>query len=239
MPNRQAAARLDARTAEPDFISGTDIPAAPAFIDALAQAAAAPSLKKGERTRRRVLWATAIELARTSFADLNMDQIAQTAAVSRAALYQYVGSKEDAVRAVLSDFNARTLNISVATDRSAGVLDAIRRTNRYYIDYFAKNAVFMERVRELRAVMPEMIAEKQRVNREWAARVIAHVQRVNPTALPAETLKLRVFALECMIDDVLRELFVIENPDIQACAPNLDALAEELSLIWHKVLYQP
>jgi hypothetical protein len=34
-------------------------------------------------------------------------------------------------------------------------------------------------------------------------------------------------------------LFVIENPDIQACAPNLDALAEELSLIWHKVLYQP
>ena len=40
-----------------------------------------------------------------------------------------------------------------------------------------------------------------------------------------------------MIDDVLREIFVIRNPDLVHAARDLDALALELSAIWHKVLY--
>lgn len=213
------------------------VPEASSFIDMLAEEAAAPGLRKGERTRRRVLWATASELSQTHFAELSMDQIARTAEVSRAALYQYVGSKDEAVRAVLNDFQARTLEIPLAATRSAEVLDTIRRTNRYYIDYYAKNAVFMERVRELRDIMPELIAEKQRVNREWAEKVVAHVRRHRPSALPETTLKLRVIALECMIDDMLRELFVIANPDIRTVAQDLDELAAELASIWFAVLY--
>ncbi|MGL4974452.1 MAG: hypothetical protein ACRC56_04095, partial [Bosea sp. (in: a-proteobacteria)] len=57
------------------LIAGTTIPAAPSFVDLLALEAAEVGLRKGERTRRRVLWATASELAVTRFAALNMDQI--------------------------------------------------------------------------------------------------------------------------------------------------------------------
>ena len=212
-------------------------PIAPSFIDLLAERQTEPGLRKGERTRRRVLWATAAELAATSFAALSMDQIASTADVSRAALYQYVGSKEDAVRMVLTDFHALSLTGLGQTSSNNDVFETILRTNRYYIDYFAKNAVFMERVRELRDALPELIAEKQRVNRAWAARVAGHVNRHRQVPMPAASLRLRVFALECMIDDVLRELFVIGNPDIRASCADLDFLASELSSIWMTLLY--
>lgn len=219
------------------FQGAADFPAAPTFTELLSQEANEPGLKKGDRTRRRVLLATAVALAATPFAALNMDQIAKTADVSRAALYQYVGSKDDAVRAVLNNFHSRTLSFPAAVKGAREPLDAIFRTNRYYIDYFAKNAVFMERIRELHQIMPELIAEKQRVNREWAARVMRHAIRHRREPLPRASLHLRVLALECMIDDVLREIFVIRNPDLVEAAQDMDALAFELSAIWHRVLY--
>ena len=216
---------------------GAELPAAPSFIDLLADEAADASLRKGERTRRRVLWATAAALADTSFAQLNMDQIAQAADVSRAALYQYVGSKEDAVRTVLTDFQSRTIAIPLQATRGATPRETILRTNRYYIDYFAKNAAFMERVRELHAVMPELIQEKQRVNRAWAERVARNAARHGASDLPPETLRLRAYLLECLIDDTLREIFVIGNPDMTEAARDLDVLAEELTRIWFLTLF--
>lgn len=40
-----------------------------------------------------------------------------------------------------------------------------------------------------------------------------------------------------MVDDILREIFVIRNPDIIAAAPDREALVQELSAIWFKALY--
>lgn len=219
--------------------AGGEIPDAPDFIDLLAAEAAAPGLRKGERTRRRVLWATARQLAATTFAQLNMDQIAQAADVSRAALYQYVGSKDDAVRAVLTDFQSRTIAIPREATRGATPREAIWRTNRYYIDYFLKNAALMERVRELHTLMPELLAERQRVNREWAQRLVRNALRHGPPGVSEERLRLRAHLLECMIDDVLRELFVVGNRDIATAAADRDVLAEEVTRIWFKTLFEP
>src|SRR5260370_40132304 len=54
-----------------------DFPTAPTFTELLSQEANEPGLRKGDRTRRRVLLATAAALAETPFAALNMDQIAK------------------------------------------------------------------------------------------------------------------------------------------------------------------
>lgn len=236
----KTACRADSHPEEPvsAMIAGTDIPAAPRFTDSLDTAAREPGLRKGERTRRRVLWATAMGLTQASYAALSMDHIAEIAEISRAALYQYVGSKDDAVRVVLTAFQSQTLVLVDRPGRQMQPYDRILRTNRYYIDYFAKNAVFMERVRELHNIMPEIIREKQRVNRLWAERVMAHAIRHRGTRLDRVSLKLRVLALECMIDDVLRELYVIRNPDFDEAAKDPARLAEELTVIWFNALYQ-
>lgn len=213
------------------------MPTAKEFSELLAEAAEATGLRKGERTRRRVLWATAVGLRRTSFAVLSMDTIAEIAGISRAALYQYFASKEEAVRAVLTDFNERTLAMSVGAAGARDPRETVERTNRYYIDYFARNAVFMERIRELREIMPDLISAKQEVNRRWAQKVGAHVARHRTTPLDPFSLRIRVMALECMIDDVLREIWVIANPDFVEMASDLDRLSRELSDIWYRTLY--
>lgn len=218
--------------------SGRDGKPAPGLTELLEAAATAPSLRKGERTRRRIIWASAVALEQATFAQLSMDRIAEIAAVSRAALYQYVDSKEEAVRLVLLALQDLTLAMPSGNPVSRSPLEAIIETNRYYIDYFEKNAIFMERVRELRGTMPDLIAEKQRVNRRWAERVLAHAIRHRPVPLDPARLKLRVLAMECMIDDVLREIFVIRNPDIIEAAADRHLLVQELSIIWFRSLYE-
>lgn len=217
---------------------GQDGKPAPRLTELLEAEASETGLRKGERTRRRIVWASAVALEQASFAHLSMDRIAEIAAVSRAALYQYVASKEEAVRLVLLALQDLTLAMPSGGAVGRSPLEAIIVTNRYYIDYFEKNAVFMERVRELRETLPELIAEKQRVNRRWAERVLAHAVQHRPSPLDPARLKLRIFAMECMVDDILREIFVIRNPDIIAAAADREALIQELSAIWFKALYE-
>ena len=213
-------------------------PEAPAFADLLTAEAAAPGLRKGERTRRAVRAATVRCLVRAPYAELSMDMIAAEAGVSRAALYQYFKSKEDAVRDVLTDFQERTLFIPRAGEPGLDLIDRIARTNRYYVDYFARNAVLMERVRELRDTLPELIAGKQRVNARWAKRVAEHARKHARRPIPPAALTLRILAMECMIDDVLREIHVIGNPVFAPYRDDPDTLVAELSRIWLKAVYE-
>ncbi|SEE67335.1 transcriptional regulator, TetR family [Rhizobiales bacterium GAS191] len=222
---------------EDAVIPGTDIPRAPSFIEVLEREAAEDGLRKGERTRRQIRAATARSLSETRYAALSMEQIALQAGVSRAALYQYVPSKEESVRDVLTDFHRRTITMPAAATSGKDVFDTIARTNRYYIDYFAKNAIFMERVRELRDEIPELIRERQRVNTAWARRVADHVRRHGRRRLAPAALTLRILALECMIDDVLRETYVIHNPAFAKFTGDEDGLARELAAIWFNGLY--
>lgn len=142
------------------------------------------------------------------------------------------------MRNVLADFQLRTIEMPRAATNGRDVCDTIRRTNRYYIDYVAKYAVLMERIREARDALPELLATKQRVNVSWARRIWNHARRRGRARLTGDALMLRVLALECMVDDVLREIFVIRNPALVAAARSLDALAEQLSAIWHNALYE-
>lgn len=235
----KAAQQKQARTVTErgSLASAKPAKVAPGLIEVLEVAAAEPGLRKGERTRRRVVWASAVALERTPFAQLSMNDIAEIADVSRAALYQYVTSKEEAAKLVLLALQDLTLTMPNARSGGRSPLEAIVSTNRYYIDYFEKNAIFMERVRELREIMPELLAEKQRVNRRWAERIMAHVTKHRRKPLDPVKLKLRVLAMECMIDDVLRELFVIRNPDVIEVAQDREAFIQQLSIVWLNALY--
>lgn len=227
------------KTRRLDQIEKAVAPVAASLMDVLAELAGEAGLRKGERTRREVRAAIARCLAVTSYADLSMDQIAIEAGISRAAVYQYFQSKEDAVRDVLSDFQKRVLLIPRMAQPGRSIFESILSVNRYYIDYFATNAIYMERIREVRHVLPELIAERQRVNAEWARRVVGHARRHGNSSTPAATLMLRALALECMIDDTLREVFVVGNLSFREVASNRDVLAHELTEIWFRSLYNP
>lgn len=208
-----------------------------AFTEILRVRADEPGLRKGERTRRLVRWATAQCLVREPYAALSIDMIVREASVSRPAFYQYFKSKADVVRDVLGEFQRSLPEMLTARVADLGLFPAVCATNRIYIDFVQLNAPLMHRISELREEMPELIAARQKLNAVHAARIAAAVRRYSGTVPPTDRLAIRIHALEFMVDDFLRELFVIRNPNLAGIEKDFDALAYELSIIWFRTLF--
>jgi AcrR family transcriptional regulator len=207
------------------------------FLEQLVAAAAEAGLRKGERTRRRIRWAAARALMEAPYAELSVDGICAGIAVTRTAFYVYYPSKADLVREVLTDFQHSVLVIrgARATDPRAGIVAA----NRAFWEFVRLNAPLMERIRELRDELPELIAERQRVNALWAARIARSVRRHSRTTVPEAALIVRIHAVIFMVEDFAREVFVIRNPNLAAFGDDCDLLVSELSEVWYRALYAP
>lgn len=195
---------------------------------------------KGERTRATIRWAIAALLEESGYALFSLDSVAKKAGVSRPAIYQYYSNKRDCVFDVLSEFlNLVYQFVENDTDKKrvkpGDLLTAVTATNRKYIAFYRQNAVLIERVRELREEIPELIAIQQDVNRRWAERLADHI--VHHTKHSAKHALLTAYALESMIDDFLRELFVLKNPHLAGMKLGDQALARGLSEIWIRAAY--
>ena len=199
-----------------------------------------PGFTKGERTRATIRWATAAILEGAGYASFSLDVVARKANVSRPTIYQYYANKRDCVFDVLSEFLTIVFQFVERTGKARrskthDLLTLVTDVNREYIAFYRENAALMERVRELRQDIPELISLQQDVNRKWAERLAAHISRGGPLS-PKQAL-LTAYALESMIDDFLRELFVLKNPHLAALNLSDEALAESLSGVWVRAAY--
>lgn len=199
-----------------------------------------PDLTKGERTRATIRWATVAILEGTGYASFSLDMVARKAEVSRPTIYQYYGNKRDCVFDVLSEFLTIVFqfverNGKGKRAKTVDLLAMVTDVNREYIAFYRENAALVERVRELRQEIPELISLQQDVNRKWAERLAAHISRNGP--LPAKLALLTAYALESMIDDFLRELFVLKNPHLAALNLSDEALAQGLTGVWVRAAY--
>ncbi len=199
-----------------------------------------PGLTKGERTRAAIRWATAAILEGTGYASFSLDMVARKAEVSRPAIYQYYANKRDCVFDVLSEFLTIVFqfverNGKARRAKTNDLLTLVTDVNREYIAFYRENAALVERVRELRQDIPELISLQQDVNRKWAERLAAHISKNGPLS-PKQAL-LTAYALESMIDDLLRELFVLKNPHLAALNLSDEALAQGLTGVWVRAAY--
>lgn len=194
-----------------------------------------PSFTKGERTRATIRWATAAILESTGYASFSLDMVARKADVSRPSIYQYYANKRDCVLDVLSEFLTIVFQFVESTGKTrrakpGDLLTLVTDVNREYIAFYRENAALVERVRELRQDIPELISLQQDVNRKWAERVAGRICK-DGTLTPKQAL-LTAYALESMIDDFLRELFVLKNPHLAGLNLSDEALAQALSGVW-------
>jgi AcrR family transcriptional regulator len=210
------------------------------YVGVLALRINDPAFTKGERTRATIRWATAAMLEDTGYASFSLEGVAARAEVSRPTIYQYYANKRDCVFDVLSEFLTVVFQF-VERDGKArraktdDLLTVVTRTNREYIAFYRENATLVERVRELRQDIPELIAVQQGVNQKWAGRLASHICKNGP--LSARQALFTAYALESMIDDFLRELFVLKNPHLAALNLSDDALAQSLSEVWVRAAY--
>src|SRR5690606_29851449 len=80
------------------------------YGEAIAVEARAPGLRKGERTRLRLLAATAGLLQSTYFHTLRVTDICRRARVSQGTFYLYFTDRNDIVATLLADFAARVFD---------------------------------------------------------------------------------------------------------------------------------
>ncbi|WP_167387503.1 TetR/AcrR family transcriptional regulator [Paraburkholderia susongensis] len=206
------------------------------FVGRMARLAEEPGLKKGERTRRQLKLAAAQCLETSTLGELGMDQIAAIAGVSRPTIYLYFRSVDDLTREVLSDFREMTLDVLAQARVSSNVEESIHQTNVAYVEHYARNSALMERVRELMSKDPEILLDRQRVNSLWTRKILSRVKKAGTSDVTEQALELRIHCLGSMVDDVLREAFVVRNPAFALANVDSEAFAHELTAIWKRVL---
>jgi AcrR family transcriptional regulator len=212
------------------------------YLDYLLSRSEDEGMLKSERTRATIRWATVAVLEDTGYASFSLDVVARKAGVSRPTIYQYYANKHDCVLDVMAEFLSVVVEFverDNGAKRIAGddLLAVVTNTNRDYIAFYRANATLVERVRELRQDIPELIGLQQDMNRKWAERLAKHISR--HSSLSAKQALFTAFALESMVDDFLRELFVLKNPHLAALGLSDDALARAISEVWVRAAYAP
>ena len=206
------------------------------FADELAARAATRPMRKGERTQALLRWATVVVLEERRPAEVSIELITERAGVSRAAFYQYFDSGLAVIRDVLLEFQRSLISRMDAVPRGPDAYASIIATHRMYVPYYAVNAALIEAIRELHGSMPELYAEKDAVNEVWAQRIAASAARARRTRVTPRLL-LEVYALQSMVDDLLRQIYVLGNRNIILLAPDQESLIITISDLWHRALY--
>jgi AcrR family transcriptional regulator len=201
------------------------------FLTLLRERSESLALTKGERTRATIRWATVATLEKNGYGSFSLDTVAIEAGVSRPTIYQYYSNKRDCVLDVLTEFlNVVFQFVDRGNKSDQGLMNSVIQTNRDYIAFYRENATLVERVRELRQDIPELIEIQQDINRKWAQRLAKNITR--NSSLSSKQALFTAYALESMIDDFLREMFVLKNPHLAALGLSDDALATSLSEVW-------
>lgn len=208
------------------------------FGDALAAASVADGLRKGERTRLRLLAATADLLQTTFFHSLRVSDICARARVSQGTFYLYFTDKADIVASLLSDFAATVFD--ALDEASAGAGDAhaaIHAPTLAYVRIFRFNRGLLRCLTQMTEESGEFERIYRDLNAGWNRRAARAIEARLGEVGAAETALAMAYALSSMVDEFLANLYVREDPRLAFLADRPDEAAAILSRLWYRAVY--
>ena len=197
--------------------------------------AAAP---KTQRTRLRLMAATAALLQQRGFHALRVADCAEQAGVAHGTFYRYWPDRTAATQEALTDFMA---TISARRPPRAGgkpLYERIVASNRYYVGVYRRNAGLMRCLMQLGNSDPDFARIGQQANLALARRVLRAWEREEPAirALPEPEKMARALACIAMVEGVLRDLYV--RPAIEPLnVMREEEVADLLSACWFRTLF--
>ena len=215
-----------------------------AFAGVLAAAAVA-GRRKSERTRLKLLAATAALLdAAGDPAALRVADIADRAGVAHGTFYRYFADRAAAVEVVAAAFCdfLRTRLASGRGGEDAGA-DRARAATAAYVRAFRANAGLMRCLMSLGDDQAPLRARFEALNADWNACTAAAIARRRarpPAGAPAvddqavAALLPTAYALGGMVDAFLAELYLRRNPALAALAEDEPAVVDLLTRLWHR-----
>jgi AcrR family transcriptional regulator len=203
------------------------------FQRVLAAQARQSRLRKGERTRLRLLAATAAELQRCHVHTLRVTDIAAGAGVAAGTFYLYFRDRGEAAEAMLDAFARHVFEaLEAAALPGDGLEASVHATTRAYVHRFAANPGLFRALMQMTETSARFEAIYRELNARWNRRTAAAIARRRGRAAPSEAELLTAYALGGMVDEFLANLYVRRDPTLEARIDSPDEAAEVLAATW-------
>jgi AcrR family transcriptional regulator len=199
------------------------------------------SRRKGEKTRDRIRLATIELLNDVGYVDLKVSDICRRAKVTSPVLYLYFDGKETLVRDILTEFLNDFVSRSASTS-ARNAYQAIYDANLQWLRAARSNAGLMRCLLQFSDQAPEFARLFADTSNSWYLRIAQSIVRRRPAAASSmSSVQLQVHALGAMMDEITRKLFTGDDKELKRLvgdvAPDDEALAGFLSVIWYRTLY--
>jgi AcrR family transcriptional regulator len=205
---------------------------------------AAPTTKKGRRTREAVLKAAGRVFARDGYVDARMLDIAEEAGLSAGGLYRYFENKSDVFAALIKGIHEEFYELSGRPEHTLeeDPLTALNEANRGYIEHYYKNRDVMRSFIEAAAVDEDFLAILQDMRARHIERSTKAMSRV-PGIEAHAGLSPRVLieAVTFMVEQCCYVWFAQRSGD--GSPPRQEVSVDEaianLSYVWYATLFEP
>jgi len=208
---------------------------------------AAGRRRKGERTRDRIRLAAIELLNEVGYRDMKVSDVCERAEVTPPVLYLYFENKqaltEEVLREFLDEFMTRSGSGGSAGAYARTPYEAIYEANLLWIALARANTGLIRCLLQVADEIPAFAVLFNDANHRWYARIATSVTNRFPAARDeADAVRLAVYALGGMMDELVRRLFAARDPHLEglvnAVAASDEDLAAFLSILWHRALYR-
>lgn len=196
--------------------------------------------RKRLRTRRQLLAATAYELEERGYDGLAIDRIVERAGMARGTFYIYFSNRADAATAVKKAFDALMRRLRPRTRAGMSSEQSIYRMNRFYIACYARNAKIIAGHEALLRERPELARSRDHLNHRWAGVILRdYCRRYGlPMSLRHDPMALlAVRGVIAMADELLRETYAHQSPELAKIVQSEDDLARVMTFLWHRAIF--
>tara|TARA_R110002094_G_scaffold123679_5_gene118282 strand:- start:10 stop:693 length:684 start_codon:yes stop_codon:yes gene_type:complete len=196
------------------------------------------TLKKGDRTRLRLMVATAKLLQDTFFHDLRITDICKQSGVSQGTFYLYFNDKMSVTTTTLSQFVHHIFqSLKEAGTNQNSLSDAVYATTLSYVKQFYLNRGLLRCLMQMTEESTEFEKIYQSLNSTWNKRTASAIARRlgNRPADDPEGVMI-VYAAGGMVDEYLANLYVRKDPTLTKYSGAPEDVAHLLSNLWMRVV---
>lgn len=199
------------------------------------QIARTPALTKGEKSRATLLAATCVVLDTHDFSEMRVADICAAAKVSHGLFYHYFDDKGAATRQVVRDLLKQSFNRYQSIHRATDPYLSIFEATLFYVSFFEANLGLLRALLSRAPELAELDADVAKYNHLWNQRMAkAIVSPFGGRSIQDKDRVLASYALGGMIDELLRQLWIVRNPNIRFGARDPVKLAETIAILWFR-----
>jgi AcrR family transcriptional regulator len=208
------------------------------LAELLAADAANQAFPKGQRTLLKLKAGAAATLNMMPYQTMRVADIVKAAGVSHGLFYHYFTDKQAVTLEILAELMRTSDSRYAKIHASKDSFESLYVANTYYLNVYRKNAGLM---RAALSLSDEVDTFRQAWNDtvdRWHKRIARSMraQSGQGNILNADA-DLLAYCLGAMIDQILRQLFVQQNPHLRQLALDQRHLAEVLSVAWFRATY--